>query len=300
MLTLVLKKTKIMIKLRTFAPLSLACMLALTSSSGRTQSLVSHHTNDSQASLFDQSVGQVLNRNFPSPDISFLVLDAHSGAVLASRWDHPEVPIPLGSLVKPFSALAYGERHEFKYPTHICQGTTTGCWLPRGHGEVDLTSAIAYSCNSYFRMLTADMTATQVSPTALRFGLQPPASEIAGTALAGLGNRWLISPLNMAHAYVELVRSRDQPGVRLVLAGMAQSAWQGTGAEVDRALAYPDALVKTGTAACTHHRHAPGDGFTVAMMPADRPEILLMVRVHGVPGAQAAKIAGQMLQSIEE
>jgi cell division protein FtsI/penicillin-binding protein 2 len=242
----------------------------------------------------------LLNDDFPNHDISFLVLDAHTGTVLASRWDHPEALIPLGSLVKPFTALAYGERHEFKYPKHFCRGTITGCWLPRGHGDVNLTSAIAYSCNSYFRMLTAEMTAAQVSPTATGFGLQPPAFGISGPALAGLGNRWLISPLNMARAYVELVRRRDQPGVRLVLAGMAQSARQGTGAEVDRALSYPDAFVKTGTAACTHHQHAGGDGFTVAIAPADQPQILLMVRVHGVPGARAARIAGQMLRRIEE
>jgi cell division protein FtsI/penicillin-binding protein 2 len=38
----------------------------------------------------------------------------------------------------------------------------------------------------------------------------------------------------------------------------------------------------------------------VVLVPADNPQILLMVRVHGVPGAQAAKIAGQMLRRIEE
>jgi len=57
--------------------------------------------------------------------------------------------------------------------------------------------------------------------------------------------------------------------------------------------------VKTGTAPCTHGDHAPGDGFTVAILPAHQPRILLMVRVHGVPGAQAAKVAGSMLREME-
>jgi cell division protein FtsI/penicillin-binding protein 2 len=184
-------------------------------------------------------------------------------------------------------------------PVHICRGTATGCWSPHGHGNVDLHSAIAYSCNSYFRVLTAKMTAAEVSPTAVRFGLEAPAPETAGPALAGLGNRWQTSPLSMARAYLELVRRRDQPGVRLILAGMAQSAQQGTGAEVDRALPFPDALVKTGTALCTHSKRAPGDGFTIVMSPSDDPQILLLVRVHGVAGAQAAKTAGQMLSRIE-
>jgi len=288
-----------MVAIKNLVLVLIASLLALSPSSGETWA-PGDRANPPRTSLFAQSAGQILNRDFPSGTISFLLLDAPTGRVLASRWDNPEAPIPLGSLVKPFTALAYGEHHGFRYPAHTCRGTATGCWLPRGHGNVDLPSAIAYSCNSYFRVLTSKMTAAEVSPTAMGFGLEPPAPGTAGAALAGLGNRWLISPLHMARAYLELVRRRDQPGVREVLAGMAQSAEQGTGAEVYRALPYPNALVKTGTAPCTHSKRAPGDGFAIVMAPSDNPQILLMVRVHGVPGAQAAKIAGQMLRRIEE
>jgi len=292
-------------------------IVALFSSSGRTQNPGESRADgraddlagESRPLLFAQSASQSLNRDFPSADISFLLLDAQTGTVLASRWDHPETPIPLGSLVKPFLALAYGELHEFKYPTHTCRGTATGCWRPRGHGSVDLTSAIAYSCNSYFRLLTAGMTAAEVSPIATRFGLQLPAPGIAGPALAGLGThdldvhdlhtQWLIAPMNMARAYLELIRRREQPAVQLVLSGMELSARQGTGAEVGRAIPHTSALVKTGTAPCTHARHAPGDGFAIVLVPADQPKILLLVRVHGVPGAQAASTAGEMLRRIE-
>src|SRR3984885_2823191 len=71
------------------------------------------------------------------------------------------------------------------------------------------------------------------------------------------------------------------------------------GAAVDRILPFPDALVKTGTAPCTHSPRAPGDGFAIVLTHADQPKILLMVRVHGVPGAQAAKTAGLMLRRVE-
>jgi len=280
-------------------PLTLS-LLALSPSGSHAGPSAADRADDSEASLFAQSAAVALNRGFPSRDISFLLLDAHTGRVLASRWDHPDRPIPMGSLVKPFTALAYGEEHEFRYPGHTCRGTATGCWLPRGHGNVDLTAAIAYSCNSYFRMLTENLTAADVSPTANRFGLDPPRRDAAGPQLAGLGTHWRISPLRMARAYLELVRRREQPGVSQILDGMAQSAGHGTGAEVHRAFPVSDALVKTGTAACTHSRHAPGDGFAVALVPADDPQILLMVRVHGVPGSQAAKTAGQMLRRIED
>ena len=284
-------------------PILIALMLVLLVSRGRSQLGPSSESGPDirnvRSTLFEQSAAQALDRDFRSPGISFLLLDAQTRAVLTSRWEHPEKPIPLGSLVKPFAALAYGEQHAFRYPVHHCRGTATGCWLPRGHGQVDLASAIAHSCNSYFRALTASLAASDVSPTATRFGLETPPSDVPGSALFGLSDRWAISPLNMARAYLELLRRREQPGVERILAGMEQSAKLGTGAEVDRALPYPDALVKTGTASCTHTVHAPGDGFTVAIFPANRPKILLMVRVHGVPGAEAAKVAGAMLRRME-
>ena len=289
-----------MVAIRHFAlPLFLG-LLAWPPSSARTEDSATDRSARPAPTLFAQSAAATLTREFSSPDISFLLLDVHSGAVLAARWDNPERPIPLGSLVKPFTALAYGEHHDFHYPVHVCRGVDTGCWLPRGHGQVNLTSAIAHSCNSYFRVLTATMTSAEVSPVATHFGLQAPSADVSGPALAGLGNHWLISPISIARGYLELLRRRDQPGANQILAGMAQSARQGTGSAVDRALAYPDALAKTGTAACTHRAHAPGDGFTIALMPADQPQILLLVRVHGVPGAEAAKTAGRMLREIRE
>jgi cell division protein FtsI/penicillin-binding protein 2 len=256
--------------------------------------------NSDRTSLFAQSAAEAINSNFPDRDISFLLLDARTGRVLASRWENPEVPIPLGSLVKPFTALAYGESHDFHYPRHNCRGTATGCWRPAGHGEINLTAAIAYSCNSYFRLLTSDLSATDVWQTATHFNLEGPEREASGAELAGLGVRWKISPLHMAHAYVELIHQRQNPAVAQIIAGMAASARRGTGIEVGRALPGRDALVKTGTAVCTHTPHAPGDGFTVVLVPADDPKILLMVRVHGVPGSQAAKTAGQILRRIED
>ena len=258
------------------------------------------HLETSRTSLFAQGAAQALNQNFPDPDISFLLVDARSGELLVARWDRPDVPIPTGSLAKPFAALAYGGHHDFQYPSHTCRGSQTGCWRPGGHGDVDLVSAIAFSCNSYFRVLTEDLNAADLSRTAEHFGIEPPDRGAAGMELAGLGPRWRISPLHMARAYLKLLRSRDDPAVSQILAGMARSAKEGTGAEVDRAIGSGGALVKTGTAACTEARHAPGDGFAVVIAPAQQPSILLMVRVHGVPGSRAARIAGQMVSRIGE
>jgi hypothetical protein len=291
-----------MVAIRNIALILSLVVLSLSASSrpaGPTVAEDPDSERDGNSSLFAQSAAEALARDFPSRDISFLLLDAHTCRVLASRWDHPDAPIPMGSLLKPFTALAYGEHHNYQYPSHTCRGTSTGCWLPRGHGDVDLIAAIAHSCNSYFRTLTENLTAADLSSTADRFELERPGREAIGPELAGLGNRWRTSPLRLARAYLELFRQRQQPGVSQVLDGMAQSARSGTGAQVHRAFSVPDVLVKTGTAMCAHSPHAPGDGFTVVLTPADNPQILLMVRVHGVPGAQAARTAGEMLRRIE-
>jgi Penicillin binding protein transpeptidase domain len=251
-------------------------------------------------SLFAQSAVQLLSREFPNPDISFLLFDARSGALLTSRWEDPQKPIPLGSLVKPFIALAYAAQHNYQFPAHFCRGEASGCWQVRPHGPLNLVTAVAYSCNSYFRALAATLTGEQMLPIAEQFGLEPPAADLTGPPLMGLGDQWRVSPLRMANAYLELVRRREQPGVHEILAGMAQAADYGTASAVGRALKHSDALVKTGTAPCTHARPAPGDGFTIALVPASQPELLLMVRVHSVPGAVASATAAHMLARLEQ
>ncbi len=251
-------------------------------------------------SLYSQSAVLVLEREFPGADVSYLLLDARSGVLLSSRWDDPAKPIPLGSLVKPFTALAYAETHGNQFPSHVCRGEASGCWQVRPHGKLNLVSAISVSCNSYFRALAGGLTGEQVIPIANRFGLDPPDPALSGPALMGLGDRWSVAPLKMARAYLELYRRRDQPVVSEILAGMEQSARNGTGKGVGGALKHADALVKTGTAPCTHPHTGPGDGFVVAMVPGNQPELLLLVRVHSVPGATASITAGRMLHRLED
>ena len=250
--------------------------------------------------LFSQSAMQVLEREFSGNSVSYLLLDANSGTLLASRWENSDKPIPLGSLVKPFTALAYAGAHDFRYPLYECKGQASGCWQVRPHGKLDIVSAISVSCNSYFRSLAESVTSEQLLPVTRTFDLESPETNFTGPSLIGIGERWKISPVRMARAYLELFRRREQPGVREILAGMLQSAKRGTGAAVGRAMKHSEAFVKTGTAPCTHTPHAPGDGFVVALVPAQAPEILLMVRVHGVPGAKAAETVGRMLSRMEE
>jgi hypothetical protein len=291
-----------MVPLRIASGLVIAAVAITSGLSGR-PGVLSVSAQDSAApakSLFSQSAVLVFEREFSSSDISYLLFDARTGALLSSRWEDPAKPIPLGSLVKPFTALAYAETHHYQFPAHVCRGEATGCWQARPHGKLDLVSAISVSCNSYFRALAENLTGEQLIPVANRFGLDPPEPTLSGPPLMGLGDQWPISPLKMARAYLEMYQRRDQPVVREIVAGMARSAREGTGKGVGDAVKHADALVKTGTAPCTHPRAAPGDGFVVALVPANLPELLLLVRVHSVPGATASLTAGRMLRSLED
>jgi cell division protein FtsI/penicillin-binding protein 2 len=251
-------------------------------------------------SLFAQSAVEILQRHYARSETSYLLLDTRSGAVLASHWENSNRPIPLGSLVKPFTALAYAEGHDFRYPIYECDGKASGCWQPRPHGKLDVTSAVAVSCNTYFHLLAESVSAEQLASLVQSFGLESPAVESTAADLMGLGTRWRISPLHMARAYLELYRRKDQPGVSPLIEGMRQSSLHGTGAAIGHQLKQTTALVKTGTAPCTHASRAPADGFVLALVPAEQPEILLLLRIHSVTGAKAAETAGLVLRQMEE
>ena len=235
--------------------------------------------------LHTQSAAAVLARDFAGPDLSYLLLD-EEGRVAAQRWERPETDIPVGSLIKPFMAVAYGRTHS-SFPKFHCTGGKT-CWLPRGHGTLAIREAIAYSCNSYFHQLVA-----HAGP-----GFRPAMEEFALHA-AGEQSFTMASPLALARAYFELTRHSREPEVSPVLQGLALSARKGTAKGVGEELPGMTALAKTGTAPCTHKKRAPGDGFALVMFPAEHPRAVLLVRLHGRPGYMAAAVAGRMIAEVE-
>lgn len=235
--------------------------------------------------LHAQSATAVLARDFNNPDLSYLLLD-ENGQVIAQRWEHPERELPIGSLVKPFIAVAYGQTHR-TFPEFRCAGKKT-CWLRRGHGTLRIRDAIAFSCNSYFHQLVAGAgpeLALALTNYPVRF------------ASNGSTEGWA-TPLLLAEAYLELTRHPRDAAVVPVLQGMMLSAQKGTGKAAGEALLPISAMAKTGTAPCTHAKKAPGDGFALVMSPADHPRAVLLVRLHGRPGFIAAGVAGRMIAAV--
>jgi cell division protein FtsI/penicillin-binding protein 2 len=252
---------------------------------------------DKPPSLFSQVAQSTLDREFPSSSISYLLLDAPSGAALAERWQDPTQPIPIGSLIKPFTALAYAQSHR-RFPTYVCNGARDFCWLPHGHGRITLNEAIAQSCNAYFLALARDVPVDQANAVLTAYGLPPVKDANKPLALAGLSDTWQVSPLALARAYATFAHAaRDRDAE--ILSGMQSSAQIGTAHAVSLVLPAHSALAKTGTARCTHTPRSTADGFTVILYPADDPRVVLLTRVHGVTGATTATTAAKMLRALE-
>jgi len=249
-------------------------------------------------SLYDQSIAEVLRKRFDSPAMSYLVMDVPMGTLVAARWESLDRPVPTGSLVKPFTALAYGQSHGYRYPELTCRGTADGCWLPRGHGRIGMTEAIGYSCNAYFRQLASTVSREDVEQISFRYRVQGRSQALLPSAWVGLGRGMETSPERLLWAFIELREHSGEPGVAELLQGMALSARAGTASAIQKSLPGAPALAKTGTAPCVHNPRAPGDGYTVILYPAASPRFALLVCLHGAPGASAAGIGGEMLRTL--
>jgi len=256
------------------------------------------HAQAPEADLHSQSAAAVLARNFTSPDLSYLLLN-DKGQIIAQRWPEAEKEAPVGSLIKPFLAVAYGQTHE-SFPEYHCYGKTT-CWLPRGHGAIGISQAIAVSCNSYFHQLLVAAKPGFAEPTLESFGLNTR-DNLGHDQVDWFeqGHGWRAPPILLARAYLELEHRGREKAVAPALSGMALSARTGTASAVSIELHDWPVLAKTGTAPCIHKKHAPGDGLALIMSPADHPRLVLLVRVHGKPGAAAAAVAGQMIAAVEK
>jgi cell division protein FtsI/penicillin-binding protein 2 len=227
----------------------------------------------------------------------YLLVDVSTGRLLEARWTNPDSRVPVGSLIKPFIAVAYAQAHGLVYPTSVCHGAADRCWLPSGHGRVGISEAIAQSCNAYFLRLAGRTPPSGLIATLRWFGVTADAASMTPASMVGLGEGVRVSPVALLRGYVELVSRADQPGVVPILSGMRQSGRWGTGRAIGTVMAGADVLVKTGTSPCVHSPKAAGDGYAIVLYPADRPRVALLVQAHGRTGAETAGLAGELLRN---
>lgn len=265
--------------------------------------------------LYGEAAQAMLNRSFPSQRIEYLLFDLRENRIEAMRWNQPDQPLPFGSLLKPFVALAYaglqvGDRPIF--PVVTCHGASDGCWRSLGHGSMTLERAVAESCNAYFLTLARAVAASPDGVLAMgrvsnRYGLPPPfgfdGGVVAAPDLIGLTTAWRVRPPALVRAYARLFAEPLTPVTARLREGMRMAAvGGGTASHVGRHAG--GVLAKTGTAPCAASADEPclanGDGGAIVAFPAEEPRQVLLVRERGTTGAEAAATAGAMLSLLEK
>lgn len=287
------------------------------------------HAQAGTSSLYAQATSALLDRSFPSGKVEYLLLDLRTGQTVAVRWPDAERPIPVGSLLKPFVALAYDEMHADarsstspaqRFPVLRCHGKGDGCWSSVGHGSLALEQAVAESCNAYFLTLARDLSASRdgletgrgmaaIDRVSAAYGLPPPPAANAerqiSSMLIGVTPEWRIAPIALAQAYATLATGPKSDTINRLLTGMKLAASPGgTASRIGRHSG--GVLAKTGTAPCVPDPDSDsgqcrvnGDGLVVVLAPAENPDLLLLVRQRGTTGAATAGVAGQMLSLLE-
>jgi hypothetical protein len=222
-------------------------------------------------------------------ETEYLALDLIRGNHFG-QWEQPDKAVSMGSLLKPFLVVAYARTHN-KFPELLCRGAADHCWLLKGHGRQDVVSALANSCNFYFRHIAAELNAAALQSVCLSYGLGPPGAGITPDRLIGLGAGWPQRAGAVLAAFARLSRDASDRGTALALGGMQRSAERGTA----RGLGLK-ARAKTGTAPCSHTPQSEGDGYTAVLYPLDRVRLVLLARQCGTTGAHTAQLARPILQ----
>ncbi len=218
------------------------------------------------------------------------VVSAQEPTLHTWRMDHgrlecsegaSDAPLAVGSLQKPFVARAWAQAHpDAPTPRFTCAGGHA-CWLKQGHGELGLATALARSCNAYFRQLAA-ATPTQGLAESLGTAGFAPAPTNPDEAI-GLAAPTLlrIRPSRLLDAYRELLREPWPlgEGVRQeVLRGLRESARTGTAG----GLGAWGTWAKTGTVPLDAHRTV---GFALAL---EESGAAVLARLRPGTGSQAA------------
>jgi cell division protein FtsI/penicillin-binding protein 2 len=229
-----------------------------------------------------------------------VVIEVATGRVLAAY--HLEVAarrlaLP-GSSIKTFTLLALlGTNKVSEQTTLMCKrglvvgGHNLDCTHPDMKQPFDPTTALAYSCNTYFATVATRLTPEELRSSLLEYGFGSPSgltrNEATGSiALAGsaadlqmqaIGEWGLqVTPLELLRGYQKLALLAPKHDAKLdpVFAGLEGSVAYGMGH-----LAQPDVALKvagkTGTSLVEEGswRH----GWFAGYAPADRPKIALVV-----------------------
>jgi penicillin-binding protein 2 len=157
---------------------------------------------------------------------------------------------------------------------------------------MDVSTAIAYSCNEYVAHVALRFAAGELGNALRSFGLSraQPVNAPTPIQLQALGQRYVAATvLEMAGAYSRLAAAAKEPRHLAILQGLEQAVEYGTAQRAGQLNV--KVAGKTGTAPDTWAWFA---GFA----PSRAPESVVAVLVRGhAGGADAAPIAGKIFVS---
>ncbi|WNG17638.1 SpoIID/LytB domain-containing protein [Cystobacter fuscus] len=123
----------------------------------------------------------------PDEDDAAAVMDLATGELVLAH--HPAVltrAFPPGSVLKLASAYAALDTHRLPEEPLRCSGRAEiggrerTCWLHSGHGRIELTRALALSCNIYFHALGDVLEGEELLRALRDFGLGRPTGALPG------------------------------------------------------------------------------------------------------------------------
>lgn len=236
---------------------------------------------------------------------------ACEGADTARRW----VAAP-GSVMKPLSLLALLEGGKltpaegyFCPRRLVLNGQSLDCSHPYLAAPVNVSRAIAYSCNCAVAHFAQRFRSGELAGYLLRAGLCSHTSLIRGweatghvdaaaagppSQLQALGESGVrITPLELSVAYRRLASRAGEPLVAPIIEGLEGAVAFGT-AQPAR-LGRLRVAGKTGSVMTGNGAHA---AWFVGFAPSHMPEVAVVVLVQGRSGgADAAPLAGSLLKN---
>ena len=254
-----------------------------------------------------------------APDARILVLDVATNRILAA-YHFGEATRTLaapGSTLKPlvlYSLVAAGRWNPSRRVACNRKLTVAGHRLACPHPAAppfDAREALTWSCNTYFAQVAEALRPGELGQMLRRSGLlgvtglarneatadfrEPQTTSEEQLAVLGVvGLR--VTPLELAGAYrwlaLEMAAHPQSKAAQLVLSGLRDSAAYGMADEVH--LAGVRVAGKTGTAEDSDS--ARTHGWFVGLAPAGKPQVVVTVFVPAGRGADAAHVAGVLLE----
>ncbi len=232
----------------------------------------------------------------------FIVSDVKTDRILYnSNSEFSSRELFPGSLLKPFTILTAGGSDKI----FTCTGwsdDSTRCWIREGHGDLNLTQALAYSCNSYFITYLKDKLEVKEYYLKLSEYL-----NFSGTfsekdyilESIGLGTSIKTTPLNILRAYNKLYRENPNE-LSTIRQGMKECAYYGTGVLLPEISGIIDLLCKTGTSYRIKEDGSldptKNTGWFLIMYPAEEPVISLLTVIDASRSDYAVKEGAKFLK----